>query len=344
MQATSFASVPNCCYPIIPNHHLHYQPLHLKRPKPTTYLSLSNDQHITALTLIPTTTATKPLQNTNNNPDPDLNSSLFPQFYSCIATDKGNNQNPDTQNQRKEEKHRDKEAKKGRGIFTNMWWAELKAAMGQRINFEGIASSTMVVVKDHHLALPHLAVPDIRHIDWAELHRKGFRGVVFDKDNTITVPYSLTLWGPLGSSLEQCKSVFGPDIAVFSNSAGLCEYDLDGSKARALEGAIGIKVIRHRVKKPAGTAEEIEKHFGCKSSQLIMVGDRPLTDIVYGNRNGFLTILTGPLSLAEEPFIVRQVRKFETSLVNRWVRRGLKPISHSLLSDPMLCVKDLPPL
>lgn len=274
MQATSFAPVPNCCYPIIPNQHLHFQPLHLKRPKPT-YLALSNDQHITALTLIPTTTATKPLQNTNNNPDPDLNSSLFPQFYSCIATNKGNNQNPDTQNQRKEEKYRDKEAKKGRGIFTNMWWAELKAAMGQRINFEGIASSTMVVVKDHHLALPHVAVPDIRHIDWAELHRKGFRGVVFDKDNTITVPYSLTLWGPLGSSLELCKSVFGPDIAVFSNSAGnlgithlqillilllvvlllsyvlvvmvlgLCEYDLDGSKARALEGAIGIKVIRH---------------------------------------------------------------------------------------------------
>lgn len=25
------------------------------------------------------------------------------------------------------------------------------------------------------------------------------------------------------------------------------------------------------VKKPAGTAEEVEKHFGCKSSQLIMV-------------------------------------------------------------------------
>ena len=220
MQATSFAPVPNCCYPIIPNQYLHFQPLHLKRPKPTPYLSLSNNQDITALTLIPTTTATKPLQNTNNNPDPDLNSSLFPQFYPCVTTDKGNNQNPDTQNQRKEENYRDKEAKKGRGIFTNMWWAELKAAMGQRINFEGIASSTMVVVKDHHLALPHVAVPDIRYIDWAELHRKGFRGVVFDKDNTITVPYSLTLWGPLGSSLERCKSVFGPDIAVFSNSAG----------------------------------------------------------------------------------------------------------------------------
>lgn len=40
---------------------------------------------------------------------------------------------------------------------------------------------------------------------------------------------------------------------------------------------------------------------------LVQVGDRPFTDIVYGNRNGFLTILTNPLSLAEEPFIVRQV-------------------------------------
>lgn len=39
----------------------------------------------------------------------------------------------------------------------------------------------------------------------------------------------------------------------------------------------------------------------------VQVGDRPFTDIVYGNRNGFLTILTEPLSLVEEPFIVKQV-------------------------------------
>lgn len=75
-------------------------------------------------------------------------------------------------------------------------------------------------MRDRHLALPHAAVPDIRHIDWAALKRAGFQGVVFDKDNTITVPYSLTLWGSLESSMEECKTVFGNDIAVFSNSAG----------------------------------------------------------------------------------------------------------------------------
>ncbi|GFP87883.1 probable phosphatidylglycerophosphatase mitochondrial [Phtheirospermum japonicum] len=227
-------------------------------------------------------------------------------------------------------------------ISSNMWWADLKAALGQRINLEGIACSVGILSKDKQLAIPHVSVPDIRRIDWAELKKRGFEGVVFDKDNTITAPYSLSLWPPLTSSVEQCKSLFGTNVAVFSNSAGLYEYDPDGRKAGALEDAIGIKVIRHGVKKPAGAAEEIESHFGCKSSRLIMVGDRPFTDIVYGNRNGFFTILTEPLSLAEEPLIVRQVRLLEVAIVKQWSKKGLMPLTHELLSDPVECVKDVP--
>ncbi|KAF4351173.1 hypothetical protein F8388_024204 [Cannabis sativa] len=128
-----------------------------------------------------------------------------------------------------------------------------------------------MVLKDRYLALPHVFVPDIRYIDWFELRKRKFKDVVFDKDNTITVPYQLNLWAPLASSLDECKAVFRPNIAVFSNSAGLYEYVHDGSKANALEKAIGIKVIRHRVKKPVGTAGEVEKHFGGEASQLIMV-------------------------------------------------------------------------
>lgn len=96
----------------------------------------------------------------------------------------------------------------------------MKAAIGQRINLEAIVCSASVIARDRHLLLPHVSVPDIRYIDWAELQRRGFKGVVFDKDNTLTAPYSLRLWGPNASSIEQCKSVFGHNIAVFSNSAG----------------------------------------------------------------------------------------------------------------------------
>lgn len=101
-----------------------------------------------------------------------------------------------------------------------MRWSDLKAVLGQRFNLEGIVSSVWVVTRDRKLVIPHVSVKDIRYIDWVELRRNGFKGVVFDKDNTITAPYSLALWPPLEESMECCKSVFGNDIAVFSNSAG----------------------------------------------------------------------------------------------------------------------------
>ncbi|XP_022750755.1 uncharacterized protein LOC111299677 isoform X2 [Durio zibethinus] len=311
MRPAAIAAFPNCCYPA-PNRflHFHFKEKPFNPPFSTNQYQIKN---FCSLTLSTTTNNfSKPQQEnenrTNNYTYPDQKSTFVDQFYSSLSKNNANNQDPDPQSEEKEEQKHPKTKFWGflRVIFTNMWWTDLKAAVGQRINVEGIVFSVGVFVKDCQLALPHVAVPDIRCIDWNELHRRGFKGVVFDKDNTITAPYSLTLWPPLRPSIEQCKDVFGPDIAVFSNSAGLLEYDHDGSKATKLEGTIGIKVIRHRVKKPAGTAEEIEKHFGCKSSHLIMVGDRPFTDIVYGNRNGFLTILTEPLTLVEEPFIVRQ--------------------------------------
>ncbi|KAI7754639.1 hypothetical protein M8C21_021507 [Ambrosia artemisiifolia] len=277
-------------------------------------------------------------------------------FNSLSAIDKHKTTNQDHQNQHPDDDyntqfiHLNKTHKKFElnsaesrcGILSNMWWADLKGAVGQRINIEGLLFSVSVVTRNKNWVIPHVKVPDVRYIDWAALKRKGFEGVVFDKDNTLTVPYSLALWGPIAPSVESCKAVFGDKIAVFSNSAGLEEYDPDGRKARALEFVIGIRVIRHKLKKPAGSAEEIEKHFGCDCSKLIMVGDRPFTDIVYGNRNGFLTILTAPLSLKEEPFTVKQVRKIELALVNRWLKKGIKPANERLLSDALDCVKEPP--
>ncbi|XP_031475315.1 phosphatidylglycerophosphate phosphatase 1, chloroplastic/mitochondrial isoform X1 [Nymphaea colorata] len=212
--------------------------------------------------------------------------------------------------------------------------------LGQSFNSAGIASSVSVFLRDHHLALPHLSVRDVRSIDWRDLKRRGFKGVVFDKDNTLTAPYSNFLWPSLSNSLDDCKLVFQGNVAILSNSAGLYQYDPDGSKAESLEKSVGINVIRHGSKKPAGSADDIEKHFGYSASFLVMVGDRVLTDIVYGNRNGFLTILTEPLNSTEEPLAVKQVRKLETYLLDLWRRKGLKAKSHPLMLDENHCIKN----
>ncbi|XP_065852023.1 phosphatidylglycerophosphate phosphatase 1, chloroplastic/mitochondrial isoform X2 [Euphorbia lathyris] len=340
MSCPFYASLPNCNCPIPTP--LNLPPNFSRRRTKSTSFSFSTYQTcsrtISSLTLHPTIICNYRAQDHLYicYSDPTPNHTFPNQFQSSPDTNSVIGENPETQFEQIQEEEHDKPT----GLFTNMWWVDIKAALGQRINIEGIRCSVSVFVKEQHLALPHVSVRDVRYIDWTELHRRGFKGVVFDKDNTITVPYSLKLWGPLASSMEHCKSVFGNNVAVFSNSAGLCEYDHDFSKARALEKAIGIKVISHRVKKPAGTAEEIENYFGCTASQLIMIGDRPFTDVVYGNRNGFFTILTEPLSLSEEPFIVRQVRKLEMAFTNHWLGKGKRPVSHNLLPDATQCIKD----
>lgn len=318
-------------YPIpIPKYHLHLPP-HLPKFISSQPLNLHfksrKHHHFISPCATTTTTCSNDHQENNNYDDPYHQNNNFDDPYHQNLIFPKKDDDP-----------------KSNVIQSNTWWEKLRAVVGQSVNLEGISGAFGIIAKDRHLVVPHIAVPDIRYIDWVELKRKGFQGVVFDKDNTLTVPYSFTISRPLRFSVEECKSVFGTNIAVFSNSAGLYEYDRDGRIARALEFKIGIKVIRHKIKKPAGSAEEIEQHFGCESSRLIMVGDRPFTDIAYGNRNGFLTILTNPLSLDEEPLIVNQVRKLEVSLVKRWSKKGFHPTSHWLLPDSSECVIDHSPL
>lgn len=86
-------------------------------------------------------------------------------------------------------------------------------------------------------------------------------------------------------------------------------------------------------KKPGGTAEAVSAHFGGASpSSLVMVGDRYLTDIVYGNRHGMLTIRTAPFAPHKDKRVVRLARRLEDALLARLDARQVAPPPHARLS------------
>ncbi|KAL4854406.1 putative phosphatidylglycerophosphatase [Chlorella vulgaris] len=209
----------------------------------------------------------------------------------------------------------------------------LMQRLGQSFNSAGIALFARVALSDQPLALPHLSVADLRWIDWPALKAAGFRGCVFDKDNTLTEPYELELHPHVRDSLAECSRVFEGRLVLYSNSAGLQQFDPDGKEAAVLEAALGIPVLRHREKKPSGGSEDIEQHFECKAEQLIMVGDRYLTDVVFGNRNGMLTIRPAPFTSRGEPKAVLLARSIEEACAARWQRAGVQPPSHPLVQS-----------
>lgn len=139
-------------------------------------------------------------------------------------------------------------------------------------------------------------------IDFLALRDKcGIRAVVFDKDNTLTAPYKNTVHPLAKIGLESALDVFGKDhVAILSNSAGTND-DPDFKDAKEIEEAMSIPVIRHAEKKPGGL-KEVLSHFKDieKPDQIAMVGDRLLTDVVFGNLFGMLTVHTEPLCVGEE--------------------------------------------
>jgi phosphatidylglycerophosphatase GEP4 len=229
--------------------------------------------------------------------------------------------------------------------------------------------------REPSLAVPHISVPDIRWIDWRALRAAGFEAVVFDKDNTLTAPFAVgggTEGGGKGggnaahprvrAALADARRVFGDGrLALFSNSAGLAQYDPHGHEAEAVERGLGVRVLRHDKKKPAGGRDDLERALaalaaapaaaaaaggggaaGGKKQQpapsfdatrAVFVGDRALTDVAYGNRHGMLTVRVAPLVTGGgvEPPTVALARALEGALAARWRRLGVKAPGHALL-------------
>ncbi len=145
--------------------------------------------------------------------------------------------------------------------------------------------------------------------------------IIFDKDNTLTAPYKSEPWSQdIKASLENCVETFGEDnVMVVSNSIGLASDGFDDEdEILAVERSLGIKVFRRSVgKKPS---KELAETIG--GGELLkgycVVGDRLLTDIVWGNSYGAITFHVPPLTEDGDNKPARTIRRLENAWRYRW--------------------------
>ena len=193
------------------------------------------------------------------------------------------------------------------------------------------------------LLLPHLSVPTLNHLQPATLKAAGVRGVLLDKDNTITAPYRDEPHPEAQRGLAQLLRHFPGRVAILSNSAGTADFDPSGEEAERLESALGVPVLRHTAKKPMPGADDLAEvlaHFNAqlppqspqaegrqgqagsgeegllRPDELCVVGDRLLTDVLFGNLHGLLTVhLTSTLSLTGDNAMARLFRGLESAVL-----------------------------
>lgn len=186
-------------------------------------------------------------------------------------------------------------------------------------------------------AIPHFLVTDISYIHPEKLHEYGFKGVLFDKDNTLTAPYANKIHSNIREVFARFKKVFNDRLAVLSNSAGT-QDDIGNYDAITIEKLLGITVIRHKRKKPS-CIKDVRKYFDCEPVDLVICGDRVFTDIVFGNRYGMLTILTDIFTEDGDNLAAVKARRHERPLLERWLSQGIRPPAHARYHDDICPVK-----
>lgn len=141
---------------------------------------------------------------------------------------------------------------------------------------------------------PKESVDSTYQIDFEELYRRGFRGILFDVDNTL-VPHGAPATKE-SVELFQRLHALGFATCLISNNKE--------PRVRPFAEAMETAFV-YKADKPSRKGyEEGRRLMGTKLSQTLFVGDQLFTDIWGANRSGMYSILTKPIDPHEEIQIV----------------------------------------
>lgn len=155
---------------------------------------------------------------------------------------------------------------------------------------------------------PDYILNSIYDININELKDKGIKGIFFDLDSTVMQSKTGKFTKKTLDFLQKLKADF--KVAIISNNHNKAYVD----KVQKLSPV----AIYSNARKPDVKVLKIACfEMGLEIKEVIMVGDRPLTDILAGKKAGMKTILVDSISKDEESLLVRFVRYLERLTVKK---------------------------
>ncbi|MGE0200470.1 MAG: YqeG family HAD IIIA-type phosphatase [Candidatus Melainabacteria bacterium] len=155
---------------------------------------------------------------------------------------------------------------------------------------------------------------DVTRIDLDFLVTQGIRGMILDLDNTIIPPKTCRLDPPIAEWLDAARAR-EIKLIVLSNNKRL-------AYCQEAEAVLSIPVIHYAAKPALKKFREALSILELVPGEVVVIGDRPLTDILGGQRLGAYTVLVDPLTKLSEPWYVQRLRALERSFVKHGLTEG----------------------
>lgn len=157
------------------------------------------------------------------------------------------------------------------------------------------------------LLKPDYNLKNVYEIDFVKLKEQGIKCLMFDLDSTIMVSKSSTF---LPETVEWFNTFIKDfEVAIISNNKSE-EYIENASKLAPC------RVIGRADKPNPKIMRSYLESVGIEPQNSVMIGDRPLTDILAGKLLGCKTILVGSINPSEN-LPTKFVRALERSTIRK---------------------------
>ena len=145
-----------------------------------------------------------------------------------------------------------------------------------------------------HMFYPDEYLDSTYEIDFDFLYKKGYRGVIFDIDNTL-VPHGAPADARAEALFSHLESI-GFSCCLLSNN--------QRTRVELFNKNIGVNFIEDAHKPSVKSYQKAMKMMGTDTENTLFVGDQLFTDVFGARRTGIHSILVKPIHPKEEIQIV----------------------------------------